>query len=86
MVRVRDILAHLAASVQLYSVQQVSHTTPQRLSSGSSGTPCAMRLPLLHMRRWRQDPTGFAEELRDACHRVGFFNLVAESAESAHFR
>lgn len=34
-----------------------------------------MRLPLLDIRRWRLDPAGFAEELRIACHKVGFFQL-----------
>ena len=35
----------------------------------------AMRLPLLDMRRWHESPAAFAEELRIACHRFGFFQL-----------
>ena len=34
-----------------------------------------MRLPLLDMRRWHESPAAFAEELRIACHRFGFFQL-----------
>ena len=34
-----------------------------------------MRLPLLDIRTWREDPRAFALQLRDACHCVGFFLL-----------
>mmetsp|Transcript_25279 Transcript_25279/g.35655 ORF Transcript_25279/g.35655 Transcript_25279/m.35655 type:complete len:368 (-) Transcript_25279:1240-2343(-) len=33
------------------------------------------RLPLLDIRKWYSNPGTFAEELRQACHRVGFFTL-----------
>ena len=33
------------------------------------------RLPLLDLRRWHEAPAAFAEELRVACHRFGFFQL-----------
>lgn len=32
-------------------------------------------LPLLDIRKWQRHPKAFAEELRQACHRVGFFTL-----------
>lgn len=48
-----------------------------------------MRLPLLDLKDWRADPRGFAEALRRASHRFGFFQLrhripdnVAERAMS----
>ena len=34
-----------------------------------------MRLPLLDMRQRHESPAAFAEELRIACHRFGFFQL-----------
>jgi isopenicillin N synthase-like dioxygenase len=34
-----------------------------------------MRFPLLDLRHWRRDPHGFAEELRHACHHIGFFQV-----------
>eukprot|EP00808_Paulinella_micropora_P023597 g50802.t1 len=34
-----------------------------------------MRLPFLDIRTWRTNPAAFAEELRQACHRTGFFLL-----------
>ena len=33
------------------------------------------QLPLLDIRTWRSHPRAFAEDLRRACHRVGFFTL-----------
>mmetsp|Transcript_3557 Transcript_3557/g.5462 ORF Transcript_3557/g.5462 Transcript_3557/m.5462 type:complete len:365 (+) Transcript_3557:83-1177(+) len=33
------------------------------------------RLPLLNIRKWYSNPDAFAEELRQACHQVGFFTL-----------
>lgn len=43
----------------------------------NSNTTDAMRtrLPVLDLKRWHADPAGFAEELRVACHRFGFFQL-----------
>jgi len=34
-----------------------------------------MRLPLLDIRTWRTDPRRFADALRHACHKIGFFQL-----------
>ena len=34
-----------------------------------------MRFPLLDIKLWRRDPHAFAEELRHACHHIGFFQV-----------
>ena len=51
-----------------------------------------MRFPLLDIRRWRVAPREFADELRHACHHIGFFqvrhdlppSLVAETVRLAN--
>lgn len=58
-----------------------SHSSPQGPALGRGQAPSArlaviaMRLPLLDMRRWHESPAAFAQELRIACHRFGFFQL-----------
>ena len=56
-----------------------SHSSPQGPGRGQAPSArlavIAMRLPLLDMRRWHESPAAFAQELRIACHRFGFFQL-----------
>lgn len=36
---------------------------------------CTTQIPILDIRQWESDPKAFAEQLRSACHNIGFFLL-----------
>ena len=60
-------------------MKRIVQETYKRTHKSSSSSCCwkeeKLCLPRLDIKKWYEDPDGFASELRYACHNVGFFGL-----------